>query len=372
MRLNLPTFILIIYFLIIIISEFVYPGARKLVYTLPVLGLVSILKYRKLYFDRVLSTIVFLIGINTFAFLIYFMHQNQNSYAFIISLKEYIFICSPVIMMYIFYRYVNTVEFDKVLKIFTITFVILYLITNFAYVLSLFGGLSNFLLTSLSELESTYGLVYGIFPLYYFINKNRVMLLISLPLVFIGSKRVAILAVLISLFVYKIASTFRIKKKYFKFIAVIVNIFVYVIILNYLNGNIASLINNFSDININVLFNNRFYVWKVVVDNLNIHPITGNGIGVISSFLRSGSMINDSHYTLLHSDLIKIYLEFGYLMGSLFIYYLYSFVDVNIKILPILVYFNVLFLTDNSLIYVHVTIMIFLIISRLLKEEKNE
>ena len=142
--------------------------------------------------------------------------------------------------------------------------------------------------------------------------------------------------------------------------------------MNYLNGNIASLINNFSDININVLFNNRFYVWKVVVDNLNIHPITGNGIGVISSFLRSGSMINDSHYTLLHSDLIKIYLEFGYLMGSLFIYYLYSFVDVNIKILPILVYFNVLFLTDNSLIYVHVTIMIFLIISRLLKEEKNE
>jgi hypothetical protein len=97
----------------------------------------------------------------------------------------------------------------------------------------------------------------------------------------------------------------------------------------------------------NYIFMGRINIYREILDQFNAIPLIGRGFGFTSNFLEANSL----NLVLLHSDVLKIFLELGAIPFIIFWYMLYSKSLKSTESFMIVVYYNVLSLTDNISIY---------------------
>lgn len=201
--------------------------------------------------------------------------------------------------------------------------------------------------------ESIYAFTFGIFAIYYAYQKKWKQFVIAGLFVFFAEKRIAVLAILIALFLMGVVWLFRQNKKLVLFFWGIVTIAVY----GYLYLIYSGIMEAFCwGANINT--NGRVEIYSRMAQEAWFSlSYFGKGLGVVEHLLECW---NITTFVNLHNDLLKFYVELGFL--GLVVYLLsYGVVFVITEkwfgksqmcfLFGIVTYTFVLFATDNVSIY---------------------
>lgn len=216
------------------------------------------------------------------------------------------------------------------------------------------NGLSTGVVYSLAKSESTFegnfGFLFGLLAIYGMLSKNRKLFAISIILAFLALKRIVVLAVFICWMIYIIPDrTRRLILNPYTMLAA--NLLVVAALVLYANHQFDQIIANLTDQSANQLGQGRQALYKTVALDIFNNPFAfvlyGAGPGMAYDAL--GKLYGVSGFSNLHSDLLKIFFEYGLLAFCAFIFLGYSMKDARIRIF--FLFANILYATDNVLIY---------------------
>jgi hypothetical protein len=206
---------------------------------------------------------------------------------------------------------------------------------------------------STAPFEGSASFVFGMFALYFSMEKKYKLMIISALLMFLTLKRIALLALCLSQLVWLIPLLWQRKILNRVFFLLINIVFVSLIIILGV-GWADELILDITGKSVNFFTLGRFNIYMGVVDNIASEPlnlIIGNGAG--SSYPLTILNTTDTlSFNNLHSDSLKLLYEHGLLFFILFFLLASNLKNSKSKI--ILLYNCILFITDNVLIYVSV------------------
>ena len=206
------------------------------------------------------------------------------------------------------------------------------------------------LMGSYSSIESaTFGFIFGFFAIYWMTKKNYRAFLLNLILLFFSFKRIAFIGLVLVFLIWLLPE--RIQKILVSFPVIIsANITALILTVLFSLGIFDEVITNIFDVSANALSMGRQVLYYDISYEIASDPasffIMGTGLGSTYNFVAEYGASN------LHSDMLKIFSELGFLVFIGFIYLLYKVKQPESKLLAI--YLNVIFLSDNILIYVSV------------------
>lgn len=278
---------------------------------------------------------------------------NSNSHGFVDAALVFIsvvyFALYPVVKMDI-----QTINF------LTIAFFII-----FAAVSLDSNNISFSLLDSTTIFEDTYSFIFGLFAVFWITQKRYFLFFLNFIFMLFSLKRVAFLGVsvcIMYIFAPKILKRFIAQP----LIMVIINMLLVWGLVLYGLGHFDEEFLNLTNRSANALGQGRqnifFEAAKLIIADPLSFFFTGLGPGSAYSF--SSAVMG--HHANFHSDILKLVIEYGFLGLALFVYYLYR---LPCRLIPFAIYFNVLLLTDNVLIYMFFT---FFYLSILLSEAATQ
>lgn len=197
--------------------------------------------------------------------------------------------------------------------------------------------------------QSTFAFVFGLYSVYFLHTKNFKYFAISLILSILVLKRISILAI----FLISVINFFP--KKYLvlllrPWLMVGLNVFSVFIVFLITTAWFDGFSRETFGMNASQLTQGRNVLYQAMHElqhNGLLGLLFGNGLGVTYS-LAADTIGHDSKVNI-HSDILKIYLESGLVILCIFIYLLYKSSRV---IFPLVLYINIIFLTDNISTYV--------------------
>jgi hypothetical protein len=226
--------------------------------------------------------------------------------------------------------------------------------------LSSLSSIFNAFISSSLPTESGMAFPLGLFTLYFYLNRQKTMFIILLVFFLLAFKRVAILALIISFISHFIIPKLknnesqRFKITLTAFLA-LANLAFIKIVLLFSDGYFDDLIKDYTGLSSNAFSMGRMTLFSEIFEILNRIPFFGSGIGSTFVILKGES--------LLHSDTLKLFIELGPLF---FVIWVVAFYIMNLKknqAIPILLFTNILFLTDNVIIYFDTMIVFYLILT---------
>lgn len=225
----------------------------------------------------------------------------------------------------------------------------------------------NYLNSDIGYESAMLSFVYPFFVVYW-AKKNRYLMGANLLFILLAGKRIGILAALVGVaYVYIMDRREMTMKQvtFFKYILIAVN-FAYLIVTfllmsDFFNGFVSEQFG----MSINQFTMGRYELYNTAVDEAELFVghnwLTGIGTGNILPLIIGQG---------LHNDLLRLLLENGIVVFSLFIYLVY---DIRyFKQWSIIIVQNVLWMTDNTLIYIPVIFAACLFVSIMNAEEKAE
>ncbi|KAA6333315.1 hypothetical protein EZS27_018261 [termite gut metagenome] len=278
---------------------------------------------------------------------------------FILAIFPFIFISK----MYINIKWLNYIV------------IICFLISN----LNRFNGLS---LTPKSFLNSDIGIespmlayIFPLFMIFWMNRNNKRMILVNLFIIIIAGKRIALLSSIIILLmnVFNVFTRNNSKdeiKLLFSIVIILINIsyliFSYFFALGYFDDFIYEQIGVSSNFLTQGRQSRYEYILNTLMNrnNLGMIFLFGIGLGNTNGILE----VEMGHSLRIHNDISKLFYESGFLFFILFFILFYK--KATYITLPYLLYVNMLYLTDNALIYVPVifSLILFLHSEELSKE----
>ncbi|MBN8879623.1 MAG: O-antigen ligase family protein [Sphingobacteriales bacterium] len=218
-----------------------------------------------------------------------------------------------------------------------------------------FVSLSEALRDSYMPTETGYiAFVFGLFFVHCFYNDKRKLLLLGV-LVFLSFKRINFVAIPAALLMTAFLGRFNFKR--IALIAVGINGLLILLLHNFFMGNLDDFIIEKFNMSPNVLSMGRQTILSTVNDYLKDSAGLGIGLGKSVDLLSNSIQIEGINN--LHSDLIKIYIEFGILVFCIWIYSLYRINATSKAGLALTIYLNLLFITDNVSVYFFVMIIFY-------------
>tara|TARA_Y100000815_G_C13333802_1_gene497040 strand:+ start:392 stop:1171 length:780 start_codon:yes stop_codon:yes gene_type:complete len=204
------------------------------------------------------------------------------------------------------------------------------------------------------DTESGSSLIFGFYSLFFLMNKNYYHFLISLLLIILGAKRIAIAGVLISVilyFLYPFVYKKWISKSKKTFL--IITTFILFLLAHFwtliYTGVYDKEIHNLTGISPNAFFMGRLnrvsQFFDVIKDSSNY--FTGYGFGYVENVLYYSMNLP----TPFHNDFYRMFLEMGAIFFFSFIYILLKFAIKNRLAFSSLFLLLILMQTDNVLIY---------------------
>lgn len=188
-----------------------------------------------------------------------------------------------------------------------------------------------------------------VFPFffYYWLGKNTSMTLLNFLIVFLAGKRISILAVVFVCFYYISLKHSKISKiTTSNMLYYFMNIAYILISYLFLSGYFDEVINELTGVSSNALTMGRQDLYADVfspkLHNIKETLLFGIGVGNIVSYIGFGG-------DLLHNDVLRLLIENGILISILFFGLLYKGMDDRTK--GFILIWNILFLTDNTLVY---------------------
>ncbi len=214
--------------------------------------------------------------------------------------------------------------------------------------MSMFSISTIFIDSSLETESAMLSFIFPCFALYYLICRDWKMCLINVVFTLLAGKRIAFAALFFSSIIYLLFLSkiilFNKLRTYIPWVAVGCNLLYFICSYNLAKGNFDDIIFEYIGLSSNAftmgrenLYANAFSHYQV--DNI-FHFLFG--IGSVSNFMERQ----------LHNDIMKIMIENGCILFTMFWFFFYK--SCNAKTFPYLLYLNILFMTDNTLIYVPV------------------
>lgn len=253
------------------------------------------------------------------------------------SIDDFIFTLSYV-APFLLYR--SSISLNKV-------FVFLVFIFFFASV-GKFGSLSGFsLLDSESPLEHhEFGFIFSLFFIYFFCEKRYRWMLLSLVLMLLCMKRIALLGVALAILTYELKWVMLACRFRFSLVMAFINL-LFIWVARYIaSPEFNDLSLSLFSVGANQLTMGRVVLYSYIFENMQLGLLSGAGPG--SVYALAGVAFDSTSRILLHSDILKLAFEYGLIFVWAFIFLLYYS-----RLFPrqYAVFLNVLLLTDNALIY---------------------
>lgn len=355
MKINGFIFYLGCFLCVVILSSIYYP-LRYLKYLLPLLPLFFVANTGKLRIERKILN-YFLTFLLFYGFLIIYLFV-QNSIFREVSprfLPNAIFIITPLLFILLLLPYFNP---DKILN-----YVLVIFYTNiciFLYeesegllkVLANFNLLSDAFISSELDTESNLAYVFGFLVLFFLLEKsNKWYLIISLVFFILCFKRIVIVAVLLCVIIYFIASLLKINLSRYRIVLTLIGLMVNLFFIQFAHmitsGKFDQYIFEKTGYNADRFLMGRKTLYTNAFDTGGAVDLSGLGLGKIDDAMFNfyGEAFN------LHSEIIKNYFEFGVIFFLIWMALLFYKTIISTKAVVFLVYFNVLILTDNVFIY---------------------
>ena len=218
--------------------------------------------------------------------------------------------------------------------------------------MSMFSISTIFIDSSLETESAMLSFIFPCFALYYLFNKNWSMYIMNVILTLLAGKRIAFVGMFLSSIIYVFSlhksTVFNKYKSYIPWIAIFFNLFYFISSYNLANGCFDELISEYTGLSSNAFTMGRESLYADSFAHYDINSFSHFlfGIGNISTFMKSH----------LHNDIMKIMIENGCILFVIYWFLFYK--NCKVKTLPYLIYLNVLFMTDNTLVYVPVLFFI--------------
>lgn len=307
----------------------------------------KLLKY--LYYIFFLSILSIVISLVSEDFI-----QNQ---LFFLS-KELIFICIPILSILLIDKN-NFLVPEIFIKINLIGLTVYQVFAILLHPQSkIFVSISDFILNGVkSEVEGSLAFIYGLIVLYLYLNSKYRAFLISLFFLFLFGKRIVFFGIIISV----ILDFFLLRRISFKKLRVL--LFSGFMLLTCLVVLFASRYfdNFFLDkfgLSLNAVTKGRSGLLNSIFEKLDYYSVFfGKGFGYTTAFLvNSGAQTN-----LVHSDLFRILVEFGFI--GICTFYIFFYRNLHLKHNIVFAFFFLIqSVSDNIMIYSHVMFYYFIIL----------
>lgn len=308
-----------------------FPPFRHLAYLVPFIALYIGLADGRFKTNGINAPFVFLLAAGL----------SMSALANTAGFKDMFFICSGLSASLVLSRQkIDTKLLLAVFAVGTVTSALMY-----------GGGLSNGLVYNLassqSSFEGNFGFLFGALAVYAGLKRQKWVFLLALLGAALALKRIVLIAVLacwlVSLLPERIA-----RRVLNPFVLVPVNLTIIAILMVYANHQFDYWLTFATGQSANQFGMGRQEIYAAVAHDIFADPLRyvlfGAGPGAAYDSL--GKFLGAAN---LHSDLLKIFFEYGLVMFSVFLWLGYRMRDVRVRIM--FLYANILYATDNVLIY---------------------
>jgi hypothetical protein len=272
------------------------------------------------------------------------------------------FMLSPLLAVYVIFHYFDLTNIERYLKAIFWGLVSIFFLWKISVIPSLsIEVLIEALFTSQFPSENHLAFHFGLLVIYFFYSRSLRYLFGSAIMALLCFKRIVFPAIILSLIAYNIFEkmNFHLHKWRFAVIPLlaIVNLLAVYLSCQFAYGQYDLWLYSLTGRSPNEIFVGRQFIYSNVLTQTAGISWFGIGIGKIDelAFTLFHSPLN------LHSDLLKNYLEFGVFLYVIWICVLYGFNLRSNSLVALVIYMNVLFLTDNTFIYFDVVYLFYLL-----------
>lgn len=222
---------------------------------------------------------------------------------------------------------------------------------------------------STSPLESGFSFLFGLLAVVAFMDRRYRIFALMLLLTLLSLKRIALLGILVCVMVWWFPPRWK-QRLLSPFCLCLANLLFIYGVLSFVLGTYDRLIHEWTGLSANAFAMGRrtlyYYPALQIQQHLAEFMFVGQGPGAIYSATQWG--LAAAAKSNAHSDILKILYEFGGLVLMLFIWLMYRFKSLRIRLLWL--YTNILYLTDNTLIYPFYIFMLGLMIMHVTRQEQ--
>jgi hypothetical protein len=267
-----------------------------------------------------------------------------SPFANVSGFKDIFFICSGVSISFV----LRKVQISS--RLFLVIFLIGTVLFAAVFGNGLMNGFAYDIARSESSLESNFGFLFGLLAVYSLLKRDNWIFLLAVVGAFLTLKRIVLVAIFLCWIVNLLPESIR-RKVLNPIFMLIANLLIILLIILYANHHFDFLITFVTGLSANHFGQGRQTLYASlslnIIDNPFQHFFLGAGPGAAYETLdRLFGLVGEAN---LHSDLLKILYEYGVVVFSIFIWLAYRAKDVRVRVMFLFV--NVLFATDNVLIY---------------------
>lgn len=336
------------YLLFIILITVLFLNKKMLINTL-------LYKNFKLYFFLIVFNLLIAILLNNLTFRF---------------VEESLLIILPVLSALLLVGF-HKLDIDKCITTYFYSYIAAFCIFFFTDLINIPRLLSSFinaLRYSTFPTESWMAFPFGIFVIYFIVEKKHRLALIALVFFLLSFKRISMVGFIISIGSYFLLYSYLNlnfnRKKIVSYFLSLNLIFLTVLYL-FINGFFTRIIYKQTGISINWFTQGRFQIYNDVINHFSDKIWLGSSLGSTHLFI----LQKYKDIAFLHSDILKIIIEFGFIS---FVIWLVYFMYINLgtkKSVPIILYINVLFLSDNVFIYFDTLFILYLVLAKFKSDE---
>jgi hypothetical protein len=225
----------------------------------------------------------------------------------------------------------------------------------------LLSSFINALRYSTFPTESWMAFPFGIFSIYYIVEKKNKLALFALVFFLLSFKRISMVGFIVSIGVYLLSYrylNYNFNRKKITSYFLSLNLFFLGVLYLFINGFFTRIIYKQTGISINWFTQGRFQIYNDVINHFSDKTWLGSSLGSTHLFI----LQKYKDIAFLHSDILKIIIEFGFISFTIWLGY---FMYINLgtkKSVPIILYINILFLSDNVFIYFDTLFILYLVL----------
>lgn len=223
-------------------------------------------------------------------------------------------------------------------------------------------SLLRFLIDSQSPFETTMAFPMGMFVIFFSYYNKKSLFWTSLIFTLLSSKRIVILALILIYIINKLTPSIRsLNKQIVILIAVIINLIFVYFIIQFSLSKYDPFIEQYLGLSADYISMGRKSIYENLFsrDEGNwVKFFFGNGLG--TSYVETTNFLEKEEN--LHSDVMKLFFDTGLLGLTIWIVFIYKLGFINKIAFLLTIYLNILYLTDNVLIYYDTMIVYYLMI----------
>lgn len=233
------------------------------------------------------------------------------------------------------------------------------------------GGIEFDALKSKSSFESPMSWIFGVLAVWAAVERRWARVALALVLCVLTLKRIVVVGAVAAIIVCLLPRRFA-DLLLRPVPMLLANAAYLVAVVAYTQGHFDGLIHQFTGQSANQLGMGRQYAYARPVGELLSHPIEsvfhGVGPGGVYDLMKGGwTFLSKPN---LHNDSLKILVEYGGIVWVAFFAALFMHRDIRVRIM--MLFYNCVMLTDNSLIYTYVLFVLGLALTRMLDPHPEE